>query len=567
MIGILNLEEHIDFKDNHEEAKEWAKPYEEYAKTLADNQKEAIKTFTKDPSKINKYLEDRDVDPEKEINLDLESERFKLDYVTSGVKLSENLKVYQRMSEHDINYNRPLINENGEIDNLAANDLIEGLKKAPFRMQHGFMIGSLTKDPSTSPSMELPIRAEFILSKGTEGLYIGVENVADNPNELQMLCESGMLFQFQEGMIIKEKGKEFIKLVFHHTPTDIAIENIHEMDTLEWSFDEDGDEQLTFQSIEFKSNYFNPEGEQGEEVNSFDFKYFDYKVVNNDIDLGTKKRPPLSTEGILSIDLKSYNSGKGIPDVNTFQIFAVDPLTKREYTIMHYKPNVTFIGEEAGKIRFTIINKRLYISIKNENIPISNKQRPWHIYKIDELNQDEAIEELYTFLETMTPKQIKQNIEALPLRNSNLLITDRPYEVREWIVSNNGYYIDGIVISKKVHTPMTMYQVFLNGSDIGTTSPSKVLPDGSHEVLFTQDYFDIDGWGIASNYNEIQVYAIVLDKGFKYEVAHHIPKKREFSSIYSSGSITFNFYNSTCNIYYSDHPKKQRMNRIISEMK
>lgn len=558
MIDKLNLEEHIDFKDNHEEAKEWAKPYEEYVKTLADNQKEAIKKFTTDPSKINEYLEGRDVDPDKEIDIVLESERFKLDYITSGVKIPENLKIYQRMSAYDMDYdNLPLINEDGEFNNLAANDLIEGLKKAPFRMQHGYMIGSLTKDPSTS-SMKLPIRAEFILSKGTEGLYIGVENIADNPNDLQMLCESGMLFQFQEGRVIKEKGKEFIKLVFHHIPTDIAIENIHEMDTLEWSFDEGGDEQLTFQSIEFKSNYYKPEGGKEEEVNSFDFKYFDYKVVNNDIDLGIKKRPSLSNEGILSIDLKSYNNGKGIPDVNIFQIFAVDPLTKKEYIIMHYKPNVTFIGDEFGKIRFTIINKRLYISTKYENIPISNLERPWHIYKIDELNQDLVTEELYTFLETMTPRQIKQNIEALNLRGFNLLITNRPYEVREWIVSNNGYYIDGIIISQKVHTPMTMYQVFLNGSDIGTTSPSKVLPDGSHEVLFTQDYFDIDGWGIASNYNEIKVFAIVLDKGFKYEVAQHVPNKHEFLSTYFNGGIVINFYNSTCNVYYhDDHPKKK----------
>ncbi|MEB8716473.1 MULTISPECIES: ADP-ribosyltransferase [unclassified Bacillus cereus group] len=201
MIDKLNLEEHIDFKDNHEEAKEWAKPYEEYVKTLADNQKEAIKKFTTDPSKINEYLEGRDVDPDKEIDIVLESERFKLDYITSGVKIPENLKIYQRMSAYDMDYdNLPLINEDGEFNNLAANDLIEGLKKAPFRMQHGYMIGSLTKDPSTS-SMKLPIRAEFILSKGTEGLYIGVENIADNPMIYKCFVNRECCFNFKrEGL-------------------------------------------------------------------------------------------------------------------------------------------------------------------------------------------------------------------------------------------------------------------------------------------------------------------------------------------------------------------------------
>ncbi|WP_142345360.1 hypothetical protein [Bacillus cereus] len=67
---------------------------------------------------------------------------------------------------------------------------------------------------------------------------------------------------------------------------------------------------------------------------------FDYKVVKDGVDLGTKLSLAFETEGMIRLSLLAYNNGEGIKDATPFQVYAVDPETKKEYLITNHQPKI-----------------------------------------------------------------------------------------------------------------------------------------------------------------------------------------------------------------------------------
>ncbi|WP_180235231.1 hypothetical protein [Bacillus cereus] len=84
-----------------------------------------------------------------------------------------------------------------------------------------------------------------------------------------------------------------------------------------------------------------------------------------------------------------------------------------------------------------------------------------------------------------------------------------------------GYSFEGLKLSTlKISTAKDIkYRVYVNGNDIGVASPHKVYPDGSHEILFTPEYYNMDGWEISKYGNELKVQAEYIKNG---KLHHHV---------------------------------------------
>ncbi|HDR7987425.1 TPA: hypothetical protein QCY63_005811, partial [Bacillus cereus] len=138
------------------------------------------------------------------------------------------------------------------------------------------------------------------------------------------------------------------------------------------------------------------------------------------------------------------------------------------------------------------------------------------------------------------------------------IITEKGFQeifnIKSW--ETTSYYIDGVTFSQVPQGKKMKYRVELNGNDIGTAYPYQTDEKGTDTILFTQDYYDMDGWGVSKYDNHIVVFAIDPDTGLEYEIAHHEPHRTRDGDIDitkehmgHSHNIQMNFYNSTCNIY------------------
>lgn len=136
------------------------------------------------------------------------------------------------------------------------------------------------------------------------------------------------------------------------------------------------------------------------------------------------------------------------------------------------------------------------------------------------------------------------------------IITEKGFQeifnIKNW--ETTSYYIDGVTFSQVPQGKKMKYKVVLNGNDIGTAYPDQTNGKGTDTVLFTQDYYDMEGWGVSKHDNHIVVFAIDPDTGLEYEIAHHEPHHTregdiDISEEYMHHNVQMNFYNSTCNIY------------------
>ncbi|BAR87698.1 immunomodulatory protein (plasmid) [Bacillus thuringiensis serovar tolworthi] len=161
------------------------------------------------------------------------------------------------------------------------------------------------------------------------------------------------------------------------------------------------------------------------------------------------------------------------------------------------------------------------------------------------------------------------NESILDVYNDNIKESERFARIRYFIVTEKGfqgifhiknwettsYYVDGITFSEVPQGKKMKYRVVLNGNDIGTSYPYQTNGKGTDTILFTQDYYDMDGWGVSKYDNHIVVFAIDPDTGLEYEIAHHEPSQTrgdlEIPEECRHHNIQVNFYNSTCNIYLS----------------
>jgi hypothetical protein len=524
--GLRNLDDHIDFGKDKDAAQNWGEPYINHLHgTLGKEEKKAIYDYTVFPTNLDNYLYEQCINPNGyNLDINLEQQAARIKFAIKDLILPENLKLYKRLSIQDLGSDIHTIHAtdaNGEIvygklDVLKVNALTYFLERNVFRHYPQFLLASLTADPvEHNDDFQIPIRAEFIVEKGGKGAYIAHDEFDANPSELQMLLPSSIAFQYKGADIINEKGRDILKVVYHQVPDYKYAEEIH-LDRTDFTLTELKDDMLISDAnINYNENNFFPKSRK-----LFTGKVFNYKLVTDEANSGIIEAPTPNEDGIVTVNFP----WGGVLDSTPFELYAVDPISHKEFLVLNHQPNIIKIGKEIF-IRFSYINKNINIMTHMEEQPISNQDYQWHIYDIDS-NTGEAIMELYNFSEKMTPKQIKTEVSKLLLKGKNVLITDRAYDVREWLWSSNEYYIDGIVVSKKVHTPVTKYQVILNGNDIGTALPYKVRLDGSHEVLFIPECYDIEQWGIPAHSNEIQVFAIVVDKGYIYEVAHHLPKKQ-----------------------------------------
>lgn len=125
------------------------------------------------------------------------------------------------------------------------------------------------------------------------------------------------------------------------------------------------------------------------------------------------------------------------------------------------------------------------------------------------------------------------------------------FHIKNW--ETTSYYIDGVTFSQVPQGKKMKYRVVLNGNDIGTSYPYQTDGKGTDTILFTQDYYDMEGWGVSKHDNHIVVFAIDPDTGLEFEIAHHEPSQtrdgREVPSEHRHYNIQMNFYNSICNIY------------------
>ncbi|HHB1656059.1 TPA: insecticidal delta-endotoxin Cry8Ea1 family protein [Bacillus cereus] len=126
------------------------------------------------------------------------------------------------------------------------------------------------------------------------------------------------------------------------------------------------------------------------------------------------------------------------------------------------------------------------------------------------------------------------------------------FNIKNW--ETTAYYIDGVTFSQVPQGKKIKYKVKLNGNDIGTASPYQTDGKGNDTVLFTQDFYDMEGWGVSKHDNHIIVFAIDPDTGLEYEIAHHEPQRTRDGDIdipekYLHHNVQINFYHSTCNIY------------------
>lgn len=543
----INVEfvEQREFGNDVEEAEKWGnESYIEWEKKLEDTERLNIKEYTDQGGsvKINSFL--RKNNGSLEENTGEEDLINRIKSINSGLDkttVTQEMCVYRRINENAFGLEvNSLRDWRGNINHSEFENFKKKFSNS-LMAQPAFISTSLVKH---IPFLDGdPILMRINIPKGIHGAYI--ENISETSGEHEFLIKQGYNYYISDISIIKEikeESKQDVVAITANLIPDLQKEDVIDLHpNPNWQVNT----PKNISSISFKNEKTLP---FSNEIVSERPPVFKYMIENNGKNLGVLKPSFPENNSLIIIDFLKFNNGKPFTDVDHIKIYAINPVTKIEYLIAEHKPNITIIGAEFGKLRFSIIDSKLYVTGEKIEQTISDNRKIWHIY-IDEL-------EVYTFLETDKVENILKEINRLSLVGNSIEITDKPYRTI-WILSSSGYYIDGIIAYKINQSANTKYEVFVNGNSIGKSAPSNINPDGSHEILFTEDYFDMDGWGISKNDNNIVVYAIDMDRMVEYEIAHsfsgNLKNQQKIYREFKQSKIIFNFYNSTCNIFYNNN--------------